>query len=123
MSLEDDLASIKKDYPFNLWRKLCNKRMPQYSEGNCHEAETILNDLTYGLMLLGLGAAESAKVGLFEVAVKAFNRLNEETDRFLIETVERVELFRLFDRIAAAVGLDTKKYGGGQGISSEWRAW
>ena len=117
------LAEIKKDYPFDSWRQAFSQGLVQYSEENCLKAESILDTLTAGLTRLGLGAPEAAKVSLFEVAVKAFNDLNEETGGSLIETGEREQLFPLFERIASAVGIDTKKYGGGEGIASEWRDW
>ena len=49
--------------------------------------------------------------------------LNDRTGRKLIETGEREQLFVLFEKIAPAAGIESQRYGGGEGIASEWRDW
>jgi hypothetical protein len=41
----------------------------------------------------------------------------------MIETGEREELCELFNLMAVDCGIDPGKYGGGEGLASEWRDW
>lgn len=109
-------------YPFSDWRDHRSHGLDQYTDEVCSRAESIMNSLIGALIKLGMSADESLKVQEFEKAVKAFNELNDE-DGSIIETDEREELFPIFEEIAKTVGIDTGKYGGGEGIASEWREW
>jgi hypothetical protein len=82
-----------------------------------------MDNLIDKLVSLEETALENEKVELFREAVEMLNALNRENDECLIETEERQDLCLLFDNIASAAGLEPKKYGGGDGIASEWRDW
>jgi len=51
------------------------------------------------------------------------NKMNADCDGALIETAEREDLCTLLDQIAIAASIDPSKYGGGEGIATEWRDW
>jgi len=123
MSYSEKLEATKKQYPFKGWRENFKHGLVQYTEENCKKAQTIFDTLISDLIDLGENAKEARKVEHFKTAVISLNKLNEATDWALIETGEREELFELFETIARVAGIDSSKYGGGEGIASEWRDW
>ena len=70
----------------------------------------------------GETASEEAKIESFYAAIKATNVLDDETGG-MVETGEREDLCELTNVITEAAGLDPDKYGGGEGLASEWRDW
>ncbi|HYC70931.1 MAG TPA: hypothetical protein VEB66_06985 [Opitutaceae bacterium] len=113
------LTATKSLYPFARWQE---SGLDQYTPEACAGFTAVFDDLVAGLIALGPDAAESDKLACFRQAVEATNALNEE-DLSVIESGERDELCELFNAIAAAAGLDPRKYGGGEGPASEWRDW
>ncbi|HTJ11863.1 MAG TPA: hypothetical protein VL547_07555 [Dinghuibacter sp.] len=123
MTYTEKLIEAKAGYPFDNWQE--NKveyGMVQYTPENCDRAQAVLDRLIESLIQLGPDTPEPQKVEFFQLAVEALNDLNDEIAG-LIETGEREDLCSLFDQIAGAAGIDTNKYGGGDGIASEWREW
>jgi hypothetical protein len=118
----DRLEATKEFFPFSLWATF-DDEMEQYSEQNCAVAEAILDRLLAELAAIGEHASEAAKVAKFRESVEALNALNEDIGGNFIETGEREELCELYDRIASVAGLDPRRYGGGEGLASEWREW
>lgn len=123
MTYADRLENTKIDYPFDKWHEAYNNGLDQYTDENCERAIIIMDNLIDKLISLEETAPENEKVELFREAVEMLNALNRENDECLIETEERQDLCLLFDHIASAAGLEPKKYGGGDGIASEWRDW
>ena len=123
MDYETKLLEAKQAYPFEQWRASAQHGLDQYTEENCEAAKRILDTLLADLVALGESAPEEEKIQKFEIAVEAFNELNEETDGALIETGEREELCELFNVIAVKAGIDPSQYGDGEGPASEWRDW
>lgn len=129
MTYKEKLEEAKSSYPFDRWKEMFYPNeeddlegMEQYSPENCEKAQAILDQLIESLIKIGPQASEKEKVDLFKVAVENLNELNDEIEG-LIETGEREDLCSLFDQIADAAGLESKKYGGGEGIADEWRDW
>lgn len=120
MDYKTNLLEVKEQFPFDDW-KLSGQNMPEYSEENCEAAKRILDTLVSDLIALGEEAREEDKIHKFQIAVEALNTLNDETD--IIMTGEREELVDLFNLIAVKAGIDPDKYGGGEGLASEWRDW
>lgn len=115
---------IKKEYyPFDNWRVFIKEGSNKFTNDNCKKAQVIMDKLIDELIKLGKDSSEKNRVSKFEIAVKKYNKLNGENYYPLIETVERDELCELFYLIAEAAGIDNSKYGGGEGIASEWREW
>jgi hypothetical protein len=123
MTYAENLNAVKSRFPFEKWKTYVDNGLEQYTDENCEKARTIMDRLIASLVRLGPDAKEAQKVAHFETAVKAFNQLNEDSGGCLIETGEREELFEIFELIAAAAGIDSRKYGAGEGIASEWRDW
>lgn len=123
MTYEERLENAKIDYPFDKWHEAYNNGLDQYTDENCERATIIMDNLIDKLISLEESAPENEKIELFREAVEMLNVLNRENDECLIETEERQDLCFLFDKIASAAGLEPKKYGGGDGIASEWRDW
>lgn len=123
MTYEERLENAKIDYPFDKWHEAYNNGLDQYTDENCERATIIMDNLIDKLISLEESALENEKIELFREAVEMLNVLNRENDECLIETEERQDLCLLFDKIASAAGLEPKKYGGGDGIASEWRDW
>ncbi len=117
------LDIVLDEYPFEEWKTYFEGGLEQYTVENCENVEQIMNDLIHELVVLGKNATESSKVAKFEIAVKALNKLNDDSGYSLIETGEREQLFMLFEYIALLSGIDSSKYGAGEGIASEWRDW
>jgi len=122
MSYESNLLEAKAKYPFESWREAGVNGLEQYTEENCNKAKAILDQLISELIGLGEDAPEENKIGKFKVAVESLNELNDETGGALIETDEREELCPLIDAIAEKVGIDPKKYEGGD-LAYQWRDW
>ena len=122
MSYTEALEVTKKFYPFDKWREGFKHGLEQYTEENCQKAQSILDTLITNLIPLGQDAEEASKVQHFKTAVLALNDLDDSIAG-LIETGEREDLCELFDEIAKAAGIDSQKYGAGDGIASEWRDW
>jgi hypothetical protein len=123
MTYEERLENAKIDYPFDKWHEAYNNGLDQYTDENCERAIIIMDNLIDKLISLEETAPENEKIQLFREAVEMLNALNRENDESLIETEERKDLCLLFDNIASAAGIESKKYGGGDGIASEWRDW
>ncbi|MQX52025.1 hypothetical protein [Alcanivorax sediminis] len=94
--------------------------MEQYSKENCDKARSIVLNLVRVLEEDSLTHKEIIQA--FESSVVSMNSLSDQVPS-LIETGERETLCELYDEIAKAVGLDPLKYGGGDGVASEWRTW
>ena len=122
-SYSDKLVATKQYYPFDEWRHNFKLGLEQYTEQNCLQAKFIMDRLIYALIVLGEDAWEIVKVAQFKEAVLSLNELNDHTDGAFIETGEREQLFVLFEKIASAAGIESQRYGGGEGIASEWRDW
>ncbi|MEP3476676.1 MAG: hypothetical protein ABJN57_10685 [Hyphomicrobiales bacterium] len=123
MSYSEKLEASRTHYPFNGWRDNFKHGLEQYTEENCNKAQAILDSLISNLISLGEDAEEAQKVEKFKIAVLSLNELNDATDGSLIETGEREDLCELFDQIAKAAGIESSKYGAGEGIASQWRDW
>ena len=122
-SYQDKLGAARNTHLLIDWQKKAEHGLEQYTKENCAEAQKIIGDLIAGLVAIGEVADEKTKLKQFEEAVVALNTFNDKTDGCFIETGERKDLCPLMDRIAGAAGLDPKKYGGGEGVASEWRDW
>ncbi len=122
MEYQNKLNECKKSYPFNRWKESFSHGLEQYTEENCNKVKEIFDNLIAGLISAGENISETEKVALFKTAILASNELNNEIDG-LIETGEREDLCDLTDIITRASGLDPEKYGGGEGLASEWRDW
>ena len=121
--LKARMAAIRKQLPFKQWRQGAEESgLDQYSKENCAALTRIFDRLLKRLVTLGEGAAEADKLNAFRDAIEATNELNAGCLN-LIETGEREQLCELCNEIATAVGLDPKKYGGGEGPASLWRDW
>lgn len=121
MAYYESFNAAKPGYPFEAWKEYVNDGLDQYTEQNCNKAQKIMDDLIVNLARIGKDASEQEKVRYFKIAVEEFNRLNALTN--IIETMEREEIFEIFEAIAEIAGIDTSKYGSGEGIASEWREW
>lgn len=119
---QNKLLATKQAYPFDKWRAQYNKGLTQYTNENCHKIKKVFDDLISSLIANGSAATEEQKIQLFKIAILKANQLNEEIDG-LIETGEREELCELTNKITEACGLEPSKYGGGEGLASEWREW
>lgn len=117
----DSLNKVKKDYPFENWKKNQHAGLPQYTDANCNAARQIFDNLLAELAALGKDASEADKIALFKAAIIRLNELNDGTA--LIETGEAEQLVLLTNKIAIMAGIDPSKYGGGEGPASEWREW
>lgn len=117
------LYICRKNNSFNGWRYYLKHLLDKYREENCNKVQAIFNSLISNLISLGEGAEEAQKVEKFKIAVLSLNELNDATDGSLIETGEREDLCELFDQIAKAAGIESSKYGAGEGIASQWRDW
>lgn len=120
MSYETELGETRAVFPFPKWRA---SGLEQYTLANCGAATLIVEDLLKALVALGEHASEQEKIQKFQIAVEAFNELNDETEGELIETGEREELCELFNVIAVKAGINPASYGDGEGPASEWRDW
>lgn len=123
MNYEEKLIKTKESYPFGKWRDAFEIGLEQYTEENCGKTEKIYDELIAELVARGENASETEKIETFRTAIEALNELNAETDYELIETGEREDLCRLTNVIAEAAGLAPEKYGGSEGLASEWRDW
>jgi hypothetical protein len=83
----------------------------------------IFDDLIADLIAKGEHAAEAEKVESFRIAIEATNEMNDEFDGSFIETGERKDLWELTNVISIAAGINPDKYGGGEGLATEWREW
>ncbi|MFT3911373.1 MAG: hypothetical protein QM737_18265 [Ferruginibacter sp.] len=117
------LLKTKEFYPFQAWRESFDEGLDQYTEKNCNRARKIFDTLISDLIKLGENASEAQKIEAFKKAILATNVLDEETEGTLIETGEREELCELTNEITKACDLDPLKYGGGEGLATEWREW
>lgn len=122
MSYESNLLEAKANYPFEHWREREAQGLKQHTEENCNAAKAIFDNLIAQLIALGEDAREENKIAQFKIAVESLNELNDETGGALIETDEREELCPLIDAIAEKVGIDPKKYEGGD-LAYQWRDW
>ena len=122
MDYETNLLEVRGKYPFDEWKTYAED-LEQYTEENCDVAKRIFDTLLSELIALGENVCEENKLLKFQAAVEALNTLNNETDGSLIETGEREELCELFNVIAVKAGIDSGKYGDGEGPASEWRDW
>ena len=113
------LLAAKTQYPFSRWSQ---GGPEQYTASACSKFTAIFDELIAELMAAGESAPESQKLSSFHRAVTALNDLNRRDPR-LIETSEAEELCGLGNVVAAAAGLDPKKYGHGEGPISEGRDW
>ena len=122
-SYQDKLGAARNTHLLVDWHSKAEHGLEQYTKENCAGAQKIIDDLIARLVAIGETADENAKIKQFEIAVVALNMFNDKADGCFIETGEREDLCPLFDRIAEAAGLDPQKYGGGEGVASEWRDW
>lgn len=113
------LMAAKDRYPFERWQ---SGGLPQYTAEACASVQAVFDQLIQKLIQLGNAGPETAKVQFFRESVEALNELNAQDDGF-IETEEREELCELYNVIAVAAGIDPEKFGGGEGLASEWRDW
>ncbi|MEY4767824.1 MAG: hypothetical protein RL637_463 [Pseudomonadota bacterium] len=123
MNYPEKLENNKQYYPFDRWQVAADFESPPCSEQNCQRARTIMDDLIRHLIDLGEQVSSSEKIEYFKVAVEAYNYLNEELKRQLIDDQKREELFILFNQITLSIGLDPQDYGYGEGLASEWCDW
>lgn len=123
MEYQKKLNEAKGYYPFKRWREAFDNGLEQYTEENCKKAQDIFDTLIAELIAQGENSTESQKIELFRKAIVATNKLNDECDGSLIETGEREDLCELTDIITRACNLDPSKYGGGEGLATEWRDW
>ena len=121
MNYQEKLYQTKNRYPFDKWRKAFEHGLEMYTPENCARMQKIFDDLIDGLIAKGENASETEKVESFKIAIEATNALNDETG--MVETGEREDLCDLTCIISVAAGLDPAKYGGGEGLASEWRDW
>tara|TARA_B100000676_G_scaffold277326_1_gene298905 strand:+ start:172 stop:540 length:369 start_codon:yes stop_codon:yes gene_type:complete len=122
MDYSKKLYGCVNEYPFDFWLEDFREGIGLYSESECRMVKSIFDDLIGALALLGEGAEQEDKVDEFENAVRRLNDIRKVKPE-LIETMQREEFCELFDLIALAAGIETKDYGGGEGIASEWREW
>ena len=115
----EGLEATKSHYPFAEWQETGAE---MYTDEVCARIAGIFDRLIQKLIAAGLGAEEPVKLGIFEEAVRALNQISDE-DEGLIETSERDELCVLCDVIAVAGGMEPARYGGGEGVATEWREW
>ena len=80
--------------------------------------EKLLSDL----LAAGETASEAQKAECFKRAVAMLNKINQR-DLTVIATMEREQLVYIGNQVAAAAGLDPKKFGHGEGPISEGRDW
>lgn len=113
------LLATKAQYPFPRWGK---NGLEQYTASVLSKFTLIFDNLIAELIAAGENAPENQKLASFRRAVTALNDLNRRDPR-LIETTEAEQLCALGNVVAAAAGLNPKKYGGGEGPISEGRAW
>ena len=113
------LEAAKSHYPFSDWHETGAE---MYTDEVCARFAGIFDRLIQKLVAAGPGAEEEVKLELFEEAVRALNQISDE-DEGLIETSERDELCVLCDVIAVAGGMEPARYGGGEGVATEWREW
>lgn len=118
---EKRLLATKTHYPFDEWQKGLAHGLTQYTAANCRAAAATFDRLIDDLIRLGEAASEQEKLEAFRKCVESLNELNDSLG--LIETGEREQLCELCDIIAAAAGLDPKKYADGEGPASLWRDW
>ena len=118
MNYEEKLSQTKSRYPFARWRE---SEIEVYSAENCGRMAKIFDDLIAELSAKGEAAAEAEKIASFRAAIEATNELDGELG--MVETGEREDLCELTNVISEAAGLDPDKYGGGEGLASEWRDW
>jgi hypothetical protein len=116
------LLAVKSFYPFDRWRESYQEGLTQYTKQNCDKTKRIFDDLISSLIDLGENGSEEQKKALFKTAIIKTNKLDNEIEG-LIETGEREDLCELTDKITIACGLEPDKYGGGEGLASEWREW
>lgn len=116
------LQTTKEFYPFERWASQ-QDTLEQYTDEVCGEAAQIFDRLIEHLTALGDGAPENKKLEVFQQAIEATNRLDEENGYMVFETGEAGEIVDLCNKIALAAGLDPKKYAGGEGPASLWRNW
>ena len=116
------LQATKEFYPFGRWASQ-QDTLEQYTDEVCSEAAQIFDRLIEHLTALGDGAPENKKLEVFQQAIEATNRLDEENGYMVFETGEAGEIVDLCNKIALAAGLDPKKYAGGEGPASLWRNW
>lgn len=118
MIYTEKLNQTKSSYPFARWEE---SGIEMYTAENCGAMRGVFDDLIADLMAKGETASEAEKIESFRVAIEATNELDEETG--MVETGEREDLCELTNVISLAAGLDPDKYGGGEGLASEWRDW
>ncbi len=121
MNYADKLNATKTKYPFERWHKGFEHGLEQYTQENCDKMQKVFDDLIADLIVKGESATQEEKVESFRVAIEATNEVDGETG--MVETEEREDLCDLTWHIAVAGGLDPSKYGGGEGLASEWRDW
>ena len=122
MNYSEKLKSCSDEYPFDYWLEDYKEGIGLYSEEHCSTVKAIFDELIASLINLGKDAPEPAKLEAFKTAVYSLNFIRN-SDPSLIETMEREEFCELFDKIASAALLESKKFGDGEGIASEWREW
>ena len=122
MEYQHKLEACKKSYPFIRWRESFSHGLEQYTEENCNKIKSVFDNLISELISAGENIPEKEKVEIFKKAILLSNELNDEIDG-LIETGEREDLCELTDVITKACGIDPEKYGGGEGLATEWRDW
>jgi hypothetical protein len=118
MNYAEKLNQTKESYPFARWQK---SEIEMYTPENCAAMRVIFDDLIAALIEKGKTASEAEKIELFRVAIERTNELDGETG--VVETGEREDLCELTNVISEAAGLNPDKYGGGEGLASEWRDW
>lgn len=118
MTYAEKLNQVKARYPFERWQE---SEIEMYTPENCAAMRGIFDDLIAALVEKGEAASESEKVELFRMAIERTNKLDDETG--MVETGEREDLCELTNIISIAAGIDPDKYGGGEGLASEWRDW
>jgi|ERR1700677_4451075 len=116
---QDRLVATKQHYPFKGWEE---SGLEQYTITVTAAFTAIFDKLILELSVMGETAPEEQKLNAFKTVVMATNELNEE-DESIIETGEREDLCGLCNIIARAAGMDTEKYGGGEGPATMWRDW
>ncbi|MBD2767437.1 hypothetical protein IC235_05980 [Hymenobacter sp. BT664] len=114
-SYSEILNAIKRQYPFDRWRKYYTDASEHES---CAEVQQAFDELIARLIELGPEAPEAQKKQAFQTAIEA---TNEHED--LIMTIEREDLCELTNTITEACGLNPDDYGSGEGLASEWREW